>query len=81
MKKRKYTAKEYHNIILSIVASASLADHMGDMWNDLNEVLGMIGEIEIRDADQEYDEEQESSELSRIFRKRNIKTVWGSDFL
>lgn len=78
------TAQEYHNLILSLAASATLADHMGDMWSDINKVLEDIGEKELADADHEIDEENEdegtaSSEFTRILAGRGIKTVWDTE--
>jgi len=71
MEKEK-TAEDYKNIILSLVASATLADHMGDMWDDLNQALKLIGEDELLEADYE-------SELPNLLHKRGIKTIWGTE--
>ena len=64
------TPEEYHKLILSIVASATIADHMGDMWDDLNKVLEEIGEKELT---------EDHDELHDKLAKRGIKTVWGSE--
>lgn len=62
--------KDYKAMILSLVASATLCDHMGDMWNDLNFVLKEMGEDDLL---------EEFDELPKKLHLRGIKTVYGSE--
>lgn len=58
-------------IILSLVASATLSDNMGDVWDDLRTALKKIGEEELANADIEY-------ELPELLAQRGIKTIYGT---
>ena len=64
------TAEQLKQKILELIASATLADNMGDMWDDLNKVAEDIGE---KDLVEDYDE------LPKKLYQRDIKTVWGSE--
>jgi len=66
--KKQLTAKEYHEKILQLIASATLADHLGDLWDDLNKLAEDIGEA---DLVEDYDD------ISNKCAKRGITTIWG----
>lgn len=63
-------AEEYKNKILQLIASATLSDHMGDMWDDLNKVAEDIGEGELV---------SDHDELPKKLHERGITTVWGTE--
>lgn len=77
---KKFTAEDYHNIILELTYSLSLADHLGDVGDSIISVLRSIGEEEIADADWEYykkgtDEDgydEYTSELHELLEKKGI---------
>lgn len=74
---------KYKKALLSLAYSATLCDHMGDMWSDINKVLKDVGETELAEADHEYGDEDENgdcdSEFTLFMKKRGVKTVWGVD--
>lgn len=73
MEKTGLTDRE---ILLSFIGSLTLCDHMGDVSNDVDEVLKLVGEQELRDAAGEGDD---FSELAKALHKRGVKTLYGTD--
>lgn len=68
----KLTQEEtkYKQILLDLILSATLADHMGDMWDSINNALKEMGEDElIYAADHEYEEVDDDSEPISQFVK------------
>lgn len=64
------TTPDYKTILLQFIASLTLADHLGDVGNDIGEVLKQIG-LEI-----EWDE---PSDLGTALGKMGITTLYGTE--
>jgi len=62
-------AQESRDLLLSFIASLTLCDHMGDVCDDVDEVLKRLGEQE--DWDEWVD-------LQRNLAKKGVKTLWGT---
>lgn len=63
-------------ILLQLVASATLADHMGDMWDDLGEALKKVGR---KDLEKLMWVDDENHELAHQLAKEGITTIWGTE--
>lgn len=63
------TADEYRELILSLIASLTLCDHMGDVADDVNETLKRLG-VTI-----EWDEWHD---LGRALGKMGVTTLYGT---
>lgn len=64
------TATDYRTLLLAFIASLTLADHMGDVSNEVEEVLRCLG-LKI-----EWDE---MHELGTALGKMGVTTLYGSD--
>lgn len=67
------SADELREKILQLIASATLADHIGDMWEALEKVAKDIGEEGLMEYENNY------SEVRKKLFLRGIKTVYGTD--
>jgi hypothetical protein len=65
----KLTAEEYHKLLLRFIGSLTLADHMGDVADDVNKVLKEL-ELEV-----EWDD---WSELQRWLAVHNVTTLYNT---
>lgn len=70
MENKPEKVEDYKRLLLELVASATLADHMGDMWNDLNRALKIMGEDDLL---------EDHDELSKKLFQRGITTIWGTE--
>lgn len=64
------TADEYKALLLSFIGSLTLCDHMGDVTNDIDDVLKKLG------LDIEWDE---LHELGVALGKMGVKTQYGTE--
>lgn len=62
--------KSDRDILLSLIGSLTLCDHMGDVADDVNEALKQIG-LKI-----EWDEWRQ---LGDALGKMGVKTIWNTD--
>jgi hypothetical protein len=63
------TEPDYRTLLFQFIASLTLADHMGDVAEDIDYVLDEVGFIDVwNDLD----------ELGAILAKQNITTLYGS---
>lgn len=70
---------DYKQKLYALIASATISDHMGDMWEDIYKVLKDIGDTELIDADRDYDDEEGRTEFDKILNARGVKTVWDTE--
>lgn len=68
--KKPETPEEWRAMVLSFIGSLTIADHTGDMSNDIVEVLKIL-EVNV-----EWDD---LSDLGRALGKMGIKTLRGTE--
>lgn len=62
-------------VLINLVGSLSLADHMGDAFSDSLKALALVG-IEVpKDSEARYDWEELATWLAE---NHNAETVWGT---
>jgi len=70
---------DYKTILLRFIGSLSLADHMGDVSNDVDEVLKQIGEGPLLDEVEALDDDGEFfPAVRKVLHKRGITTLYGT---
>lgn len=61
-------------VLINLIAGLSLADHMGDAWEDAYEALKQIG-VSVPDV------EDESELADFLAREHGAQTVWGTSLI
>jgi hypothetical protein len=74
MSKDSQTTPDYRKILLDFAASLTLCDHMGDVCDDLQKVMDLIG-VEC-DVDLS---EGSKGPFKKILRGLGAKTLYGTD--
>jgi len=67
-----FTPGEYRNLLLSLIGSLTLCDHMGDVSNAVDECLRRVGMPEdVLESDWE--------DLGKELGKLGVRTLYGTD--
>ncbi len=71
--KKPTTPEEWEKLVLSFIGSLTLCDHMGDVGNDVESVLEILG-LDL-DGDEPWDE---LSDLGDRLGRMGITTLYGT---
>lgn len=70
---------DYKKILLSLIGSLTLADHLGDVWDDVSEALDQAGFKTLREAaDSNYESESYGAALAPELHKIGVTTLYGT---